>query len=162
MGYGIKSFVPRGPFLEAPGNYRARWAVLFSIPDGSFKTFESCTVKLSAKETKWTSLEVRTHPSFLETLISKEDTGPVNLPVLSRNGPKVSSLRRQITWKSWLRWYGTLKYGDFHDKLNFLNFSWVQKHTIGLFSPNLNKRFGAYRGYHSLYGSCTLRVMGSC
>ena len=30
-----------GPFLEAPGNYRARKAVLFSIPDGSFKTFEN-------------------------------------------------------------------------------------------------------------------------
>ena len=39
-----------GPFLEAPGNYRARKAVLFSIPDGSFKTFENYTVKLSAKE----------------------------------------------------------------------------------------------------------------
>ena len=45
-------------------------ARLFSIPDGSFKTFESYTVKFSAKETKWTSLEARTHPSFLETLIS--------------------------------------------------------------------------------------------
>ena len=45
--------------------------VLFSIPDESFKTFESYTVKFSAKETKWTSLEARTHPSFLETLISK-------------------------------------------------------------------------------------------
>ena len=30
----------RGPFLETPGNYRARYAVLFSIPDGSFKIFE--------------------------------------------------------------------------------------------------------------------------
>ena len=39
---------------------------LFSIPDGSFKTFESYTVKLLAKETKWTLLEVRTHPTFLE------------------------------------------------------------------------------------------------
>ena len=53
-----------GPSLEAPGNYRAREDVLFSIPDGSFKRFESCTVKLSAKETKWTSLFVRTHPTF--------------------------------------------------------------------------------------------------
>ena len=55
----------RGPFLEAPGNYRARSAVLFSIPDGSFKTFENYRVKFSAKETKWTSLEARTHPTFL-------------------------------------------------------------------------------------------------
>ena len=29
-------------------------AVLFSTPDESFKRFESCTVTLSAKETKWT------------------------------------------------------------------------------------------------------------
>ena len=38
-------------------------------------------VQLSAKETKWTSLEVRTHPTFLETLISIRfrdfrETGP--------------------------------------------------------------------------------------
>ena len=46
----------RGPFLEAPDNYRARKAVLFSIPDGSFKTFENYAVEFSAKETKWTSL----------------------------------------------------------------------------------------------------------
>ena len=57
----------RGSFLEAPGNYRARLAVLFSIPDRSFKSFENYTVKLPAKETNWTSLEVRTHPTFLET-----------------------------------------------------------------------------------------------
>ena len=38
---------------------------MFSIPGAScFKRFENCTVKLSAKETKWTSLEVRTHPSL--------------------------------------------------------------------------------------------------
>ena len=57
----------RGPFLEAPGNYRAREALLFSIPDGSFNRFKNGTVKLSAKETKWTSLEVKTHSTFLET-----------------------------------------------------------------------------------------------
>ena len=51
-----------------------------SIPDGSFKRFESCTVKLSAKETICTSLEVRTHPTFLESLILKYDFGPVKLP----------------------------------------------------------------------------------
>ena len=60
---------------------------MFSIPGGSFKSFENYTVKLWAKETKWTSLEVRTHPSFLETLISKYYFGPVKLPGLSRNGP---------------------------------------------------------------------------
>ena len=43
----------------------------FSIPDGSFKSFENYTVKLSAKETKWTSLEVRTRPTFIEILSSK-------------------------------------------------------------------------------------------
>ena len=41
-----------GPFLEAPGNYRARQAVLFSIKDRSFNSFENGTVKLLAKETK--------------------------------------------------------------------------------------------------------------
>ena len=44
--------------------------------------------KLLAKEIKWTSLEVRTQHTFLETLISKCDTGPVKLPGLSRNGPQ--------------------------------------------------------------------------
>jgi len=59
---------------------------LFSIKDRSFKRFENCRVKLSAKETKWTLLEVRTHPTFLETLISKYDFGPVKLLGLWRNG----------------------------------------------------------------------------
>ena len=76
-----------GPFLEAPGNYRARKAVLFSILEGSFRSFENYTVELLANETKWTSLEDRTHPTFLETLIQKYDSGPVKLPGLSRNGP---------------------------------------------------------------------------
>ena len=62
---------------------------MFFIPDSSFEKFENCTVKLSAKKTKWTSLEVRTHPTFLENLISKYDFGPVKLPGLSRNGPPV-------------------------------------------------------------------------
>ena len=81
----------RGPFLEAPGNYRAREAVLFFIQESSFKRFENCTVKLSAKETKWTSLRGRTHPTFLENLISKDDFGPVKLLGLSRNGPLVTN-----------------------------------------------------------------------
>ena len=50
---------------------------------------DSGTVKLSANKTKWTSLEVRTHPTFLETLISKYDFGPVKLPGLLRNRPLV-------------------------------------------------------------------------
>ena len=56
------SEVQLGPFLKA---------VLFSIPDENFKSFENKTVKLLPKETTWTSLEVRTHPTFLETSISK-------------------------------------------------------------------------------------------
>ena len=42
-------------------------AVLISIKNGIFKSFENGAVKLSAKETKWTSLEARTNPTFLET-----------------------------------------------------------------------------------------------
>ena len=61
---------------------------MFSLPDGSFKSFENYAVKVSAKETKWTSLELRTDPTFLETLISKYDFGPVKLPGLSRNRPQ--------------------------------------------------------------------------
>ena len=60
---------------------------MFFILDSSFKRFENCTVKLSAKETKWTSLEVRTHPTFPENLISKYDFGSVKSTGLSRNGP---------------------------------------------------------------------------
>ena len=78
-----------GPFLETPGNYRLARAVLSFILDSSFKRLENCTVKLSAKETKWTSLEVKTHPTFLEKLISKCDFGLVKLPGLSRKGPLV-------------------------------------------------------------------------
>ena len=62
-------FPARGPFLEAPGDYRGQ-----------------CTVKLPAEETKFTSLAVRTHPSLPETLISKYDFGPGKLLGLSRNG----------------------------------------------------------------------------
>ena len=65
---------------------------MFFILDSSFKRFENCTVKVSAKETKWTSLEVKTHPTFLENLISKYDFGPVKLPGLSRNGSQVSKI----------------------------------------------------------------------
>ena len=49
---------------------------------------------MSAKETKWTSLELRTDPTFLQTLISKYDTGPINLPGLSRYGPQAPVVQR--------------------------------------------------------------------
>ena len=39
-------------------------------PRESFKRFENCAVKLSAKETKWSSSEVRTRPTFLQNLIA--------------------------------------------------------------------------------------------
>ena len=69
--------------------------LLFSIKDGSFKSFEIYTVKLSAKETKWPSSEVRTHPTVLKTLI---------LTVLSRTGPLYIILRNY-----WLdNWNGFL------------------------------------------------------
>ena len=67
---------------------------MFSVPDGSFKTFENYTVKFSAKETKWTSLEVRTHPTFLETYISKYDFGAGKLSGLSRNEPAGASFSK--------------------------------------------------------------------
>ena len=57
------------------------------LKDGSFKSFLNGTAKLLAKETKWTSLKVRTQNTFLENSISKYDFGPVKLPSLSRTGP---------------------------------------------------------------------------
>ena len=69
---------------------------MFFILDSSFKRFQNCTVKLSAKETKWTSLEVKTHPTFLENLTSKYDFGPVKLPGLSRNGPLGRVVRKPV------------------------------------------------------------------
>ena len=69
---------------------------MFFILDSSFKRFENCTVRLSAKETKWTSLEVKTHPTFLENLISKYDFGPAKLPGLSRNGPLARVGRKML------------------------------------------------------------------
>ena len=60
--------------------------VLFSIPDGSFKRFESNTVKLSAKETKIMDfIRGQDTPYF-----SRDWFGPVKLPGLSRNGSQVS------------------------------------------------------------------------
>ena len=66
---------------------------------GVSESFENSKVKLLAKETKWTSLEFRTHPTFLETLISKYDYRPVKLPGLLRNGPQT----RDIVLCSWVR-----------------------------------------------------------
>ena len=51
---------------------------LIPIPDGKFKSFQNCSVKLSAKETKWTSLEVRTNPNLLETKFQNMISGPFN------------------------------------------------------------------------------------
>ena len=64
----ISAALSGAPFSKLPV-ITGRWAVLFSIPDGSFKSFENYTVKLLAKQTKWTSFKVTTHPTFLETLI---------------------------------------------------------------------------------------------
>ena len=54
-----------------------------------FQKFWKLHSKILAKEAKWTSLEVRTHPTFLETLISKHNFGPIKLPGLLKNGPQV-------------------------------------------------------------------------
>lgn len=80
---------PWGTFFKAPGSYQAHCAVLFAIPDKSFKSFENCIVKLSAKETKGTSLEVRPHPAFLET--STYDFGPVKFEKRVRGGVQLNS-----------------------------------------------------------------------
>ena len=77
---------------EGPGACFSKLPVIFgpvklfliAIKDGSFA---NGAVKLLAKETKWTSSELRAHPTFLGTLISKYDFGPVKLPGLSRNRP---------------------------------------------------------------------------
>ena len=39
---------------------------------------------------------VRTRPTFLQTLISKSDCGPVKLPGLSRNGPQKRTLTDEL------------------------------------------------------------------
>ena len=95
----------RDPFLEAPDNYRTLYGVSFSIPDESFRRFKNFTVKLSAKETNWTSFEVRTHPTLLENLISKYDIGPFKLPGLSRNRPLARNcdVTMSHTWISGVR-----------------------------------------------------------
>ena len=61
---------------------------------------DSGTVKLSANKTKWTSLEVRTQHTFLETLISKYDFGLVKLLGLLRNGPLFFAILGVIWFRS--------------------------------------------------------------
>ena len=65
----------------------------FPLQIGVSKVLNRYTVKLLAKETKRTSLEVTTRPTFLETLISKSDFGPVKLPGASRNGPQATYIQ---------------------------------------------------------------------
>ena len=72
---------------------------MFSTPDGSFRGFENDTVELLAKETKWTSLEVITDTTFLETFILKCDFGPVKLPGLSRILNKTTDSNFECTAK---------------------------------------------------------------
>ena len=71
------------PVITGP----VKLSVLLFIPDGSFKRFENCTVKLSYRN-KINFIRGQNTPTFLETLISKYDSGPVKLPGLSRNEPK--------------------------------------------------------------------------
>ena len=72
-------------------------------------------MKVLARETKLTSLEARTRPTFLETLISKHDFRPVKLPGLSRNGPQY-------------RKYDLYKMKQFHWLLCVVkNFDWSRK-----------------------------------
>ena len=69
---------PRGLFLKAPGNYWARQAVLFSIPDGSFKSFENYTVKLSAKETNRLHQRSEHTLLFLRLCFKNTISGPLS------------------------------------------------------------------------------------
>ena len=55
----------------------------------SFKSFQNHTIKLSAKETKWTGLGVRACFSIPLLLILKYGFRPVSLAEISRNGPPV-------------------------------------------------------------------------
>ena len=68
---------------------------LFSFPF-QIRSFENYTIKLLAKETKRTSLKVRTHPTFLETSISKYDFGPLSYQGFRETDPR-SRIRTQAT-----------------------------------------------------------------
>ena len=81
-------YVPTGArFSELPVITGPVKLCFYPILDGSFKGFENCTVKLSAKETKWTLLEVRTHPTFLETDFKSMISGPLSYRVFRKTGP---------------------------------------------------------------------------
>ena len=57
----------------------------FPLIDTIFKSFKICTVKLSAKETIWTSYFLLFLRLWFQNM---PDFGPVKLPGLSRNGPQ--------------------------------------------------------------------------
>ena len=91
-----------GPFLEG------RQAVVVYIQDRGFSSFASNMIKLSVKETKWSSLLARTRDRILYILIWKFDFGTEKLPGLSRNGPLAGKIaianlggpvKRKIKWK---------------------------------------------------------------
>ena len=57
------------------------------MKDRGFNSFASSMIKLSVKETKWSSLLARTRALILYISIWIFDFGPEKLPGLSRNGP---------------------------------------------------------------------------
>ena len=81
-----------GPPLLAFATCGARSVYCNMCKKCNNKVVLSCLVR---KEAKWTSLEVRARLTFLETLISKYDVGPVKLPGLSRNGPPIRKRRHK-------------------------------------------------------------------
>ena len=69
---------------------------MFSIPDGSFKTFESYTVKFSAKETKWTSLGPEHTLVFLRLWFQNKMPGPLTYRVFRETGPRTRKLQKNM------------------------------------------------------------------
>ena len=93
---------------------------MFSIPDRSFKSFENYPVKLLAKETKCTSLEVRAHSTFHDNLISNYDFGPVKLPGFFREtGPWPLFIHPIVTYS--VRLIPERTYTEMHQKNNLLS-----------------------------------------
>ena len=79
-GHGFES--RRSPDFFQAGKFTAMITLHFHLlPQYKYELFHIYF-------TKWTLLEFRTQPTFLEILISKSDFGPVKLPGLSRNGPQ--------------------------------------------------------------------------
>ena len=67
------NFQPRARFLKLPIITGPLGCFVFHSTETGVSTgLKIVPVKLSAKETKWNSLDVRTHSTFLETLISKQ------------------------------------------------------------------------------------------